>query len=221
LKWLASLESVMTLQAYHGMSMEALNDDVMRTELAMESDMGMIDEVIDYEGIFEHTWDPTRGGTYDSLAPSEQKAWRATLFETINDAMTSISGARYVDRSRIWVAGNSAAVGRLINIGEQFFSQTIGTNDGDISRGSLAGNLTGRNKVYEIPWMRDDTFLLGYKSTDFADAGYIYAPFLPFFIGPVQWDDSMNFVMKKGSLTWYATKMVVPEMYATVTITSS
>ena len=221
LKWAASIESVMSLQAYHGMSMESLNDDALRTELALETDQALFSEVLDNDGIFSSTWDPTRGGTYDDLSPSEQEAWDKKLYDAITDAQTSITGARYVDRNRIWIAGNSAAIGRLIKVGEKFFNKAPGNNDGTISRGSLAGTLVGGNKVYEVPWMTDDTFLMGYKSMEFADAGFIYAPFVPFFIGPVQWDDSMNFVVKKGGLTWYATKMVVPEMFAKLTITSS
>jgi hypothetical protein len=220
LKWSASLESVFTLQAYHGMSMEALNDDAIRTELALEVDQEVINAVVDHAGIFSHTWDPTDGGSYSSYSPSEKAAHDATLFDALIDAQTSISAARIVDRSKIWVAGSPSSVGRLRKVGEKFFSPTTG-NDGDISRGSLAGTLIGRNRVYEIPWMADNVFLCGYLSDDFADAGFIFAPFLPFFLGPVQWDDSMNFVVKKGGLTWYATKMAVPQMYAKVTITSS
>lgn len=221
IKWSSSLESIFTLQSYHGMSMEALNDDAMRTELALEVDKEVFDEVLGSAGIFSHTWDPTDGGNYSSYSPSEKKAYDQTLFDTITDAKISISGARYIDQKRIWIAGNSAAIGRLRKAGENFFIPIPGTNDGTTSIGSLAGTLNSQNRVYEVPWMDDDTFLLGYRGTDFADAGYIFAPFIPFFVGPVQWDDSMNFVVKKGALTWYATKMAVPTMYAKVTVTSS
>ena len=220
MKWAASLESIMSLQAYHGMSMEALNDDAIRTELALEVDKELIDTVLAAVG-FEHTWDPTNGGAYTDYAPSEKKEWNQTLFDAITDAQTSISAARYVDRRKIWIAGNPSAVGRLRKAGENFFIPDTSNNDGSTAKGSLAGTLNSMNKVYEVPWMADDVFLLGYRSDDFADAGFIFAPFIPFFLGPVQWDDSMNFVVKKGGLTWYASKMAVSQMYAKVTISSS
>ncbi|RLA82371.1 MAG: hypothetical protein DRG31_07450, partial [Deltaproteobacteria bacterium] len=221
LKWQTSIEAIFSLQAYHGLDMEVLQDDAMKTEIALEVDQELISDCISNAGA-NVNWDPTDGGEYDSYTPSEKRAHDETLAQALDDAMTEIVKNRYVDRSRIWIAGNPSAVGRLIKLSGNFFQKAGGTNDGSLRKGArFSGTLTGGNRVYEVPWMEDNKFLLGYKGPTFVDAGYVYCPFVPFFVTPRIWDDSLNFEVKKGGLTWYAKKMVVPEMYATVTITSS
>ena len=78
-----------------------------------------------------------------------------------------------------------------------------------------AGQLNGRYKVYKNPYMTENTILLGYRGTQFLEAGAVFAPYIPLIMTPLVYDPE-TFTPRKGLLTRYAKKMLRPEFYGRI-----
>jgi hypothetical protein len=78
-----------------------------------------------------------------------------------------------------------------------------------------AGQLNGRYKVYKNPYMTENTILLGYRGSQFLEAGAVFAPYIPLIMTPLVYDPN-TFVPRKGLLTRYAKKMLRPEFYGKI-----
>jgi hypothetical protein len=78
----------------------------------------------------------------------------------------------------------------------------------------FSGTLAGRWKVFKNPFLADTTaFLIGYKGMNFFDAGYVYAPWIPFYQTQTITLDDMMF--RKGVMTHYGQKAVNGLFYVT------
>ena len=68
------------------------------------------------------------------------------------------------------------------------------TSDGDAAKGSYAfgvqkvGQLNGRYQVYKNPYMTENQILLGYRGTQFLEAGAVFAPYIPLIMTPMVYD---------------------------------
>jgi len=80
-----------------------------------------------------------------------------------------------------------------------------------------SGQLNGRYKVYKNPYMTENTVLLGYRGSQFLEAGAVFAPYIPLIMTPLVYDPE-TFVPRKGLLTRYAKKMLRPEFYGKIYI---
>ena len=78
-----------------------------------------------------------------------------------------------------------------------------------------AGQLNGRYRVYKNPYMAENTILLGYRGSQFLEAGAVFAPYIPLIMTPLVYDPD-TFVPRKGLLTRYAKKMLRPEFYGKI-----
>jgi len=75
------------------------------------------------------------------------------------------------------------------------------------------GALNSRYKVYKNPYMTQNVVLLGFRGTQFLEAGAVYAPYIPLIMTPLVYDPD-TFTPNKGIMTRYAKKMIRPEFYA-------
>jgi len=75
------------------------------------------------------------------------------------------------------------------------------------------GALNSRYKVYKNPYMTQNVILLGFRGTQFLEAGAVYAPYIPLIMTPLVYDPD-TFTPNKGIMTRYAKKMIRPEFYA-------
>ena len=80
------------------------------------------------------------------------------------------------------------------------------------------GTLSNRFTVYKDPYFPVNKILLGYKGAGFLDSGFVYAPYVPLVFTPTIFEPN-DFTPRKGAMTRYATQMVRPEFYGTVTVT--
>jgi hypothetical protein len=94
-------------------------------------------------------------------------------------------------------------------------------SDGDVSKASYAfgvqkaGQLNNRYTVYKNPYMTENTILVGFRGTQFLEAGAVFAPYIPLIMTPLLYDPN-TFTPRKGLLTRYAKKMLRPEFYGKV-----
>ena len=65
--------------------------------------------------------------------------------------------------------------------------------------------------------MTANQILLGYRGSQFLEAGAVFAPYIPLIMTPLVYDPD-TFVPRKGLLTRYAKKMVRPEFYGLINI---
>jgi hypothetical protein len=78
-----------------------------------------------------------------------------------------------------------------------------------------AGQLNSRYTVYKNPYMTENTILMGFRGTQFLEAGAVFAPYIPLIMTPLIYDPE-TFTPRKGLLTRYAKKMLRPEFYAKI-----
>lgn len=79
------------------------------------------------------------------------------------------------------------------------------------------GALNNRFQVYKNPYMTENTMLLGYRGSQFLEAGAVYAPYVPLMMTPLVYDPE-TFTPRKGLMTRYAKKMIRPEFYGKIDI---
>jgi len=214
LKSIWSIESEQDLMAYHGLSAETELMNVLADEIVREIDRTLIFDALGNVGAGNINWN--KNGYAGSL-PTEQKAYNETLYDAIIDANNLIYSARY--RNATWIVADPDVCGRLEKLNG--FKMADSTDSAwSIQHGGrhLFGTLKSRWLVYKDPWMEPNKMLLGYKGTGFLDAGYVYAPFIPFYVTP-KFTDPNDFKPRRGMMSRFAKRMVVPEMYATVTLT--
>jgi hypothetical protein len=60
--------------------------------------------------------------------------------------------------------------------------------------------------------MTENTVLMGYKGSQFLEAGAVYAPYIPLMMTPLVYDPE-TFTPRKGLMTRYAKLMLRPEFY--------
>jgi hypothetical protein len=81
------------------------------------------------------------------------------------------------------------------------------------------GQLNSRYKVYKNPYMTENTILMGFRGNQFLETGAVYAPYIPLIMTPLVYDPA-TFTPRKGIMTRYAKKMVRPEFYGKVLVSS-
>ena len=81
------------------------------------------------------------------------------------------------------------------------------------------GQLNSRYKVYKNPYMTENTILMGFRGNQFLETGAVYAPYIPLIMTPLVYDPN-TFTPRKGIMTRYAKKMVRPEFYGKVVVSS-
>ena len=95
------------------------------------------------------------------------------------------------------------------------------TNNGDVAQMEYAfgvqkvGNLNSRYNVYKNPYMTENVILLGFRGSQYLEAGAVFAPYIPLIITPLVYDPD-TFTPRKGLLTRYAKKMLRPEYYGKI-----
>jgi hypothetical protein len=94
-------------------------------------------------------------------------------------------------------------------------------SDGDASKAEYAfgvqkaGQLNSRYTVYKNPYMQENTILMGFRGSQFLEAGAVFAPYIPLIMTPLVYDPD-TFTPRKGLLTRYAKKMLRPEFYGKI-----
>ena len=65
--------------------------------------------------------------------------------------------------------------------------------------------------------MKENQILVGFRGSQFLEAGAVFAPYIPLIMTPLVYDPD-TFTPRKGLLTRYAKKMVRPEFYGLIKV---
>ncbi len=212
-KW--TIEEEQDLKAYFGLSAEPELLADVADELVREKDLDMIEDAI-AQVPAGHTFTFTKAtptaGAYSTIDP---KIYKRTLWDKLLEANNSIFTDRYVNAT--WIVAGSSASLFLEQLDEWAADPSADPAQWTAVQGAhFLGTLANRWGVYKHPWINTDTLFMGYKGPSFLHAGYVYAPY-SIYTSPVLTDPE-DMTSRRGMMNRGAQKMVVPEMYAKVTL---
>lgn len=198
-----SIEAAAMLKSVHGEDAESVVTSDMANELKIETDREIIGDLLNMA-----TANDTTGvipKTEFSRTPDQGVALylhRQAFVYSITEASNKIFRANRRHGANYAVVGVNLA--SIIQGQEGIQFQPSGQYTG--SGVQFIGTLNGMWKIYMDPYMDPDTGFMGFKGGSFLDAGYVYAPWIPFYSTPtIVLDD---FLGRKGLLTHYGKKPV-------------
>ena len=218
-------EFAQDLNAYHSLDAEAELTSIMSEYISLEIDLEILDMLIESAASTEN-WSAKNNinvaqdaaGTETNLGfYNSQGQWFQTLGTKIQKISNIIHQKTLRGGANFLVC--SPTVGTVLESIPGFAS----TSDGDAAQGSYAfgvqkvGSLNGRYQVYKNPYMTENQVLLGYRGTQFLEAGAVFAPYVPLIMTPMVYDPT-TFTPRKGLLTRYAKKMLRPEYYGVIKV---
>lgn len=208
-----SLESAQNLRALHGLSAETELVVALAQELRFEIDRTIIKDVNSFAQADTVSWPlaPPAGVSFtehklsliDILIRASNNIFRLTRRGQPNWIIMGLETSSVVESLPMFKA-----------------SEAMQTPNGVI----YAGDLANRWRCYKDPYNIDNSasqknFLVGYKGQTFLEAGYVYAPYIPFYTTPtVVLDD---FIARKGMATQWGKRKVNGRFYCRGTLVGS
>jgi len=218
-------EYAQDLSAYQNIDAEAELTNIMSEYISMEIDLEILDMLIQDAAAGTEYWsainnvaitDTSSNGTTATLGfYNTQGGWFQTLGTKIQKLSNRIHQLTLRGGANFLVC--SPTVATILESIPGFAAN----NNGDAAQMQYAfgvqkaGSLNGRYNVYKNPYMTENTILLGFRGSQFLEAGAVFAPYVPLVMTPLVYDPD-TFTPRKGLLTRYAKKMLRPEFYAKI-----
>jgi hypothetical protein len=222
-------EFAQDLNAYQALDAEAEVTNIMSEYISLEIDLEILDMLIEDAAAGTEYWTVLNNGVYDASAngfafPSTntQTGYYNTQgqwFQTLGTKMQKLSNK--IHQLTLRGGANflvcSPTVATVIESIPGFASNSDGSADKmEYAFGvQKAGQLNSRYTVYKNPYMTENTILMGFRGTQFLEAGAVFAPYIPLIMTPLIYDPE-TFTPRKGLLTRYAKKMLRPEFYGKI-----
>ena len=228
-------EFAQDLNAYHSLDAEAELTSIMSEYISLEIDLEILDMLIESAAAGTEIWSAknnraivaggttaaneiTGPGTFSDLGfYNSQGQWFQTLGTKIQKLSNVIHQKTLRGGANFLVC--SPTVATILESIPGFAANT----DGDAAKMNYAfgvqkvGQLNGRYQVYKNPYMTENQILLGFRGSQFLEAGAVFAPYVPLIMTPMVYDPN-TFVPRKGLLTRYAKKMLRPEFYGIIKV---
>jgi hypothetical protein len=220
-------EFAQDLNAYHALDAEAELTSILSEYISLEIDLEILDMLLESAAAGTEVWSAINNQSFSSQAGdgtttdlnfyNSQGQWFQTLGTKIQKLSNIIHQRTLRGGANFLVC--SPAVGTILESIPGFAADS----DGDVSKASYAfgvqkvGSINSRQKVYKNPYMKENTILLGFRGTQFLEAGAVFAPYIPLIMTPLVYDPN-TFTPRKGLLTRYAKKMVRPEFYGKIQV---
>jgi len=213
------------LAAYQNIDAEAEVTNIMSEYISMEIDLEILDMLIEDAAAGTEYWSTENNQVINSTATAfvnstsafynTQGQWFQTLGTKIQKLSNKIHQLTLRGGANFIVT--SPTVATVLESIPGFASN----NNGDAAQMEYAfgvqkaGSLNGRYTVYKNPYMTENIMLLGYRGSQFLEAGAVFAPYVPLIMTPLVYDPD-TFTPRKGLLTRYAKKMLRPEFYGKI-----
>ena len=221
-------EFAQDLNAYHALDAEAELTSILSEYISLEIDLEILGMLLENAAAGNEIWsavnnrsivdDGTQMGALSDLNfYNSQGQWFQTLGTKIQKLSNIIHQRTLRGGANFLVC--SPSVGTILESIPGFAADS----DGDVSKATYAfgvqkvGTINSRQKVYKNPYMKENQILLGFRGSQFLEAGAVFAPYIPLIMTPLVYDPN-TFTPRKGLLTRYAKKMVRPEFYGTISI---
>lgn len=219
-------EFAQDLNAYHSIDAEAELTSILSEYISMEIDLELLDMLI------------SEAVTVDYWSAKNNSFWNAETMQFETDDVIGVSG--YYNTQGGWFQTLGTKAQKVSNKihqktlrgGATFMvcSPSVATilesipgfaasTDGDKMEFAMGvqkvGSLNSRWQVYKNPYMLENVILMGYKGSQFLEAGAVYAPYIPLMMTPLVYDPE-TFTPRKGIMTRYAKLMLRPEFYGKI-----
>jgi len=220
-------EFAQDLNAYQNIDAEAELTNIMSEYISMEIDLEILDMLIsDTPASNTEFWSAINNTAFDGTSATAlttqafyntQGQWFQTLGTKVQKISNKIHQLTLRGGANFMVM--SPTVATILESIPGFAS----TNNGDVAQMEYAfgvqkvGNLNNRYNVYKNPYMTENMILLGFRGSQFLEAGAVFAPYIPLIMTPLIYDPD-TFTPRKGLLTRYAKKMLRPEFYGKIFI---
>lgn len=219
-------EFAQDLNAYHSIDAEAELTSILSEYISMEIDLELLDMLIQdavsvehWSAENNHFWDKASNSfkTDDTLGVSGYYNNQGGWFQTLGTKVQKISNK--IHQKTLRGGANFLVCSPTVATILESIPGYAASTDGDKMEFAMGvqkvGNLNSRFKVYKNPYMTENTILLGYKGSQFLEAGAVYAPYVPLLMTPLVHDPE-TFTPRKGLLTRYAKVMLRPEFYGKI-----
>lgn len=215
-------EFAQDLNAYHSIDAEAELTSLLSDYIAMEIDLEIMDMLIQDAATTER-WSAVNNKVYVGNAwqinSSEFFNTQGQWFQTLGTKIQKVSNK--IHQKTLRGGANFLVVAPEVATILESIPGYAADTDGDKMDFAMGvqkvGQLNSRYRVYKNPYMTERAILLGYRGTQFLEAGAVYAPYIPLIMTPLVYDPE-TFTPRKGLMTRYAKKMVRPEFYGRIFI---
>jgi len=218
-------EFAQDLNAYQSLDAEAELTNIMSEYISLEIDMEILDMLIQDAAAGTEYWSAqnnqviNNAGTAFGDATSGFYNTQGQWFQTLGTKLQKLSNK--IHQLTLRGGANFMVVSPTVATILESIPGYAANSDGDVSKASYAfgvqkaGQLNNRYTVYKNPYMTENTILVGFRGTQFLEAGAVFAPYIPLIMTPLLYDPN-TFTPRKGLLTRYAKKMLRPEFYGKV-----
>jgi len=217
-------EFAQDLNAYQALDAEAELTSIMSEYISLEIDLEILDMLIQdvpatnieyWSAINNVTLTATSLPTANLGFYNTQGQWFQTLGTKLQKLSNKIHQLTLRGGANFLVC--SPTVSTIIESIPGFASNSDGTaSKMQYAFGvQKAGNLNSKYNVYKNPYMTENTILVGFRGTQFLEAGAVFAPYIPLIMTPLVYDPD-TFTPRKGLMTRFAKKMLRPEFYGKI-----
>jgi hypothetical protein len=222
-------EFAQDLNAYQALDAEAEVTNIMSEYISLEIDLEILDMLIEDAAAGTEYWTALNNGVYNTATglfdyptSTTQTGFYNTQgqwFQTLGTKMQKLSNK--IHQLTLRGGANflvcSPTVATILESIPGFASNSDGSADKmEYAFGvQKAGQMNSRYTVYKNPYMQENTILMGFRGTQFLEAGAVFAPYIPLIMTPLIYDPN-TFTPRKGLLTRYAKKMLRPEFYGKI-----
>ena len=213
-------EFAQDLNAYHSIDAEAELTSLLSEYISMEIDLEILDMLI-LEANTTERWSAQNNkvwanGQWDTNT-SDFYNTQGHRFQTLGTKLQKVSNK--IHQKTLRGGANflvcSPSVATILESIPGYAAATNGDQDQFAMGVQKVGALNNRFQVYKNPYMTENTILMGYRGSQFLEAGAVYSPYVPLMMTPLVYDPE-TFTPRKGLMTRYAKKMIRPEFYAKV-----
>jgi hypothetical protein len=219
-------EFAQDLNAYQNIDAEAELTNIMSEYISMEIDLEILDMLItDAPAANTDYWSAQNNFVYNGTTMASAAAANAFYntqgqwFQTLGTKIQKISNK--IHQLTLRGGANFMVMSPTVATILESIPGFASTSNGDVANMEYAfgvqkvGNLNNRYNVYKNPYMTENVILLGFRGTQFLEAGAVFAPYIPLIMTPLIYDPD-TFTPRKGLLTRYAKKMLRPEFYGKI-----
>jgi len=216
-------EFAQDLNAYHSIDAEAELTSILSEYISMEIDLELLDMLIqaavtiDYWSAKNNNfWNP-QTHTFvsdDTLGVSGYYNTQGGWFQTLGTKAQKISNK--IHQKTLRGGANFMVTSPTVSTVLESIPGYAANTDGDKMEYAMGvqkvGSLNSRYKIYKNPYMTENIILMGYKGSQFLEAGAVYCPYVPLLMTPLVYDPE-TFTPRKGLMTRYAKLVLRPEFY--------
>ena len=215
-------EFAQDLNAYHSIDAEAELTSLLSEYISMEIDLEILDMLIQ-NAVTTEKWSAENNKIFDgtswTTSTSDFYNTQGQWFQTLGTKVQKVSNK--IHQKTLRGGANFIVTSPTVATILESIPGYAAATDGDQQEFNMGvqrvGSLANRFKVYKNPYMTENIMLLGFRGSQFLEAGAVYAPYVPLLMTPLVYDPE-TFTPRKGLMTRYAKKMIRPEFYGKIFI---